>query len=169
MAGPLRGQGERESAHPSKAPPRHLGPGRRWPTALQHRPPDSGANAPTAPTRPRRQRAHGANSHAPRLQPPSSTLLRTLTLSGGLPLWVTALSPEPGPRGRTKPRPATPAPKPRPTLPSAFQQNMGTRKMTPERNISFTQPSRQPNAGGATDAHTPTPPAACDRNALSAL
>ena len=34
----------------AKAPPRHLGPGRRWPTALQHRPPDDGANAFTAPT-----------------------------------------------------------------------------------------------------------------------
>ena len=41
--------------------------------------------------------------------------------------------------------------------------------MTRERNISCTQPSRQQNAGGATDAQTPTPPAACDRNALSAL
>ena len=29
--------------------------------------------------------------------------------------------------------------------------------------------SRQQNAGGATDAQAPTPPAACDRNALSAL
>ena len=140
---------------PPKAPPRHLGPGRPLPTALQHRP----------PTRQRRQRAHGANSHAPRLQPPSSTPLR----SGGLPLWATTPSPEPGPRGRTKPRPATPAPKPGLTSPSAFQQNTGTRKMTRERDVSCTQPSRQPNAGGATDAHTPTPPAACDRNALSAL
>ena len=50
-----------------------------------------------------------------------------------------------------------------------FQQNIGTRKMTRERNISYIQPSRQSNAGGATDAQTPTPPAACDRNALSAL
>ena len=50
MAGPLRGQGERGSSHPSKAPPRHLGPGHRWPTALQHLPPDDGTNAPTAPT-----------------------------------------------------------------------------------------------------------------------
>ena len=49
------------------------------------------------------------------------------------------------------------------------QQIAGTRKMTQERNISSTQPSRQPNASGATDAHTPTPPAACDLNALSAL
>jgi hypothetical protein len=87
----------------------------------------------------------------------------------GLPLWATALSPEPEPWGRTQPRPATPAPKPRPTSPSAFQQNTRTRKMTRERNISCTQPSRQPNAGGATDAQTPTPPAACDRSALSAL
>ena len=141
------------SAHPSKAPPRHLGPGRQWPTALQHHLPDEG------------QRAHGANSHAPRLQPPSSTPLR----SGELPLWATAPLPEPGPRGRTKPRPATPAPKPRLTSPSALQQNIGTRKMTRERNISCTQPSRQPSAGGATDAQTSTPPAACDRNALSAL
>ena len=94
---------------------------------------------------------------------PSSTPLR----SGGLPLWAAA--PSPGPQGRTKPRPATPAPKPGLKSPSAFQQNIGTRKMTRERNISRTQPSRQPNAAGATDAHTPTPPAACGRNALSAL
>ena len=45
----------------------------------------------------------------------------------------------------------------------------GTRKMTRERNISYTQPSWQQNAGGVTHAQTPTPPAACDRNALSAL
>ena len=32
-----------------KALPRHLGPGRRLPTALQPRPPGDGANAPTAP------------------------------------------------------------------------------------------------------------------------
>ena len=125
---------------------------------MAHRP-------PTPPTRRRRRRAHGANSHAPRLQPPSSTPLR----SGGLPLWATALSPEPGPRGRTQPRPATPAPKPRLTSPPAFEQNIGTRKMTRERNISCTQPSRQPNTGGATDAQTPTPPVACDRNAQTAL
>ena len=76
-----------------------------------------------------------SNSHAPRLQPPSSTPLR----SGGLPLWATAPSPEPGLRGRTKPRPATPAPKPRLTSPSAFQQNIGTRKMTRERrNMKMT-------------------------------
>ena len=37
-----------------------------------------------------------SNSHAPRLPPPSSTPLR----SGGLPLWATAISPEPGPRGK---------------------------------------------------------------------
>ena len=86
-------------------------------SSMAHRP-------PTPPTRRRRQRAHGANSHAPWLQPPSSTPLR----SGGLPLWATAPSPEPGPWGRTKPRPATPAPKPRPTSPSAFQQHTGTRK-----------------------------------------
>jgi len=50
------------------------------------------------------------------------------------------------------------APKPRLTSPSAFQQNIGTRKMTRERNVSCTQPSRQPNARGATDmyAHAPT-------------
>ena len=42
-------------------------------------------------------------------------------------------------------------------------------KISREQNASCTQPSRQPNAGGATDAHTPTPPAACDRNALSDL
>ena len=52
MVGPLRGQGESGSVHPFKAPPRHLGPGRRWPTALHHRPldNDNGAKAPTAPT-----------------------------------------------------------------------------------------------------------------------
>ena len=43
--------------------------------------------------------------------------------------------------------------------PSAFQYNIGTRKMTRERNRSCTQPSRQPNAGAATDAHTPALPA----------
>ena len=91
---------------------------------------------------------------APRLQPPSPPPLR----SGGLPLWATALSPEPGPRGRTQPRPAKPAP----------ALSLPTTKMTPERNISCTQPSQQPNAGGARDAQTPTPPAACDGNALSA-
>ena len=48
--GSSAGQGERNSAHPSKSPPRHLGPGRRWLTALQHRSPGDGANAPTAPT-----------------------------------------------------------------------------------------------------------------------
>lgn len=47
-------------------------------------------------------------------------------------------------------------PKPRLTSPSALQQNIGTRKMTRERNISCTQPSRQPNAGGAAGAHAPT-------------
>ena len=93
------------------------------------------------------------------------TFSRLRLLAGEL----TAVSPEPGPRGRTQPRPVTPAPKPGLGSPSAFQLNTGTRKMTRERNISCTQPSRQPNAGGATDAHTPTPPAACDRNALSAL
>ena len=109
-------------------------------TPLQSTPATSGPRSsmahrpPTPPTRRRRQRAHGANSHAPRLQPPSSTPLR----SGGLPLWATAPSPEPRPRGRTKPRPATPAPKPRLTSPSAFQQNIGTRKLTRERNISCT-------------------------------
>ena len=136
-------------------------PATYWPrSSMAHRP-------PTPPTRRRRQRAHGANSHAPRLQPPSSAPLK----SGGLPSWATVLSPEsePGPRGRTQPRPTTPAPKPGLTSPSAFQQNTGTRKMTRERNVSCTQPNRQPNAGGATDAHAPTPPAACDRNALSAL
>ena len=46
-AGPRR---ERDSAHPSKAPSRHLGPGHQWPTALQPRPLGDGANAPTAPT-----------------------------------------------------------------------------------------------------------------------
>ena len=35
--------------------------------------------------------------------------------------------------------------------------------------ISFTQPGRQPNAGGATHAQKPTLPAACDRSVLSAL
>ena len=54
------------------------------------------------------------------------------------------------------------------SLPAEYRDSR-TRKMTRERNISCTQPIRQPNAGGATDAHTPTPPAACDRNALSAL
>ena len=40
------------SAHPQspKAPPRHLGTGRREPTALQHHRPGDGANAPTVPT-----------------------------------------------------------------------------------------------------------------------
>ena len=150
MTGPRReGQCTPPQSTPATSGPR---------SSMAHRP-------PTPPTRRRRQRAHGANSHAPRLQPPSSTPLR----SGGLPLWATAPSPEPGPRGRTKPRPATPAPKPGLTSPSAFQQNIGTRKMTRERNVSCTQPSRQPNAGGATGAKKPTPPAACDRNALSAL
>ena len=153
---PPRGQGERGSAHTPKAQSTPAASGPRSPMA--HRP-------ATPPTRRRRQRAHGANSHTPRLQLPSSTPLR----SGGLPLWATALSPEPGPRGRTQLGPATPAPKPRPTSPSALQPNAGTRKMTRERNVSCAQPSRQPSAGGATDAQTPTPPAACDRNALSAL
>ena len=151
-AGPRR---EGQCTPPPKAPPRHLGPGRRWPTALQHRPPDDGANAPTAPTA-----THpGSNPRAQR----HSEVVDCLY---GRPR---PFASEPGPRGRTKPRPATPAPKPRLTSPSAFQQNTGTRKMTRERNISCTQPSRQPSAGGATDAQTPTPPAACDRNALSAL
>ena len=146
MAGPLRGQGGRDSAHPSNAPPRHLGrPGRRWPTALQPRPSGDGANAPTA-THP------GSN---PRAHQNSAVV--------GLPSWATAPSSEPGQRGRTQPRPTKPAPKPRLASPSAFQKNIWTRNMTRERNISCTQPSRQPNAGGATDAHTPTPPAACDR------
>ena len=87
---------------------------------------------PTPPTRQLRQRAYGANSRAVRLQPPSLTPLR----SGGVPLWATALSPEPGPRGRAQLRPATPVPKtkvkvkvrPSLTLPPAFQQNTGTRK-----------------------------------------
>ena len=105
------------------------------------------------------------SSHAPRPQFPSSPPLK----SGGLPLWATVLSPESGPRGRAQPRPATPAPKPRLTSTPAFQKNIGTRKMTRERNTSCTQPSRQPNAGGATDTQTTMPPAACDRNALSAL
>ena len=51
----------------------------------------------------------------------------------------------------------------------ALKQNIGTRKVTRELNVSRTQPSWQPSAGGATNAQTPTPPAACDRNALSAL
>ena len=37
---------------------------------MAHRP-------PTPPTRRQRQRAHGANSHAPRLKPPSSAPLRS--------------------------------------------------------------------------------------------
>ena len=49
MAGLLRDQGGRGCARPSKAPPRHLGPGRRWPTALQPCPPGDGDNTPMAP------------------------------------------------------------------------------------------------------------------------
>ena len=123
----------RDSAHSFKSPPRHLDPGRRWPTALQSRPPDDGANAPTA------------NSHAPRLQPAmSSPPLRI----GGLPFWATACTTrfcqsqscgEERNRGRPRPRQ-----KPRLTSPTAFQQNIGTRKMTQGRDISSTQPSRQP-------------------------
>jgi hypothetical protein len=42
------------------------------------------------------------------------------------------------------------------------------RNITQERNGPFTQPSRQPSAGGATDVQTPkTLPAACDRSALT--
>ena len=90
------------------------------------------------------ERAHGASSHAPRLQPPSSTPLR----SGGLPLWATAPSPEPGPRGRTKPRPATPAPKPRLTSPSAFQQNTSQVKVySSRRQESHVQRRRVTGAG----------------------
>ena len=109
--------------------------------------PSNTAFPTTAPTHSRRQQ--------PRTPAPTSEL--------------NATSPEPGPRGRTKPRPATPAPKPGLTSPSAFQQNTGTRKMTRERNVPCTQPSRQPSAGGAADTQRPTPPAACDRNSLSAL
>ena len=139
MAGPLRGQGERGSAHPPKVKSTPATSGPR--SSMAHRP-------PTPPTRRRRQRANGANSHAPRLQPPNSPPLR----SGGRPSWATAPSPEPEPRGRTQPRQAAPAPKPRLTSPSAFQQNTVTRNTPQARNISFTQPSRQPSAGGATGA-----------------
>ena len=86
-------------------------------SSMAHRP-------QTPPTRRRRQRAHGANSHAPWLQAPSSTPLR----SGGLPLWATAPSPEPIPRGRAQPRPAKPAPKPWLTSPSVLQHNTRTKK-----------------------------------------
>ena len=157
MAGPLRGQGERGSAHPPKQP-RGI-----WVQIADGPPPSNTAHPTTAPTRPRRQQPR-TPAPTPELNAAQSPLR-----SGGLPLWATAPSPEPGPRGRTEPRPATPAPKPRLTSPSAFQQNTGTRKMTRERNISCTQPSQQPNAFGAADAHAPKPPAACDRNALSAL
>ena len=117
----------RDSLHTVTNGESSAGPRReRQCTPLQSTPATSGPRSPmahrppTPPTRRRRQRAHGANIHAPQLQPPSSPPLR----SGGLPLWATALSPEPGPRGRTQPRPATPAPKPRLTSPSAFQQNI---------------------------------------------
>ena len=46
-------------------------------------------------------------------------------------------------RGTEQTKPAKPVPKPRPTSPSALKQNTGTRKMTWERNVSPTQPSRQ--------------------------
>ena len=39
------------------------------------------------------------------------------------------------------------------SLPAEYRDQ----KMTRERNITCTQPSRQPSAGGATDAQTPTP------------
>ena len=132
MVGSLRGQGiplQRASATSGPM------------SSMAHRP-------PTPPTRRRRQRAYGASSHALRLQPPSSTPLR----SRGLSLWVIALSPEPGPLGRTQARPATPAPKPRLASPSAFQLNKETKKATRERNIRFTRPSWQPNDGGSADA-----------------
>ena len=41
--------------------------------------------------------------------------------------------------------------------------------MTRERDVPCTQPSRQSDAGGETDAKTPIPPLASDRNVLSAL
>ena len=138
-------------------PPKH--PRDIWARVADGPPPSNTAHPTTAPTRPRRQQ--------PRTPAPTPEL--NATQKWRAPLWATALPPEPGPRRKTQPRPATPAPKPGLTSPSAFQQNIGTRKMTQERNVPYTQPSRQPNAGEATDAQTPTPPAACNRNALSAL
>ena len=57
-------------------PPKH--PRDIWAQVVDGPQPSNTAHPATAP------RAHGANSHAPRLQPPSSTPLR----SGGLPLWT---------------------------------------------------------------------------------
>ena len=53
-----------------------------------------------------------------------------------------------------------PAPKPGLTSPSAPQYYIGARKMTRE---------RQPAAERPVEKQTPTPPAACNRSALSAL
>ena len=84
--------------------------------------------------------------------------------------WAAGLSrwgyppPEPRPPGRAQPTPATPAPKPatkpRLTPPSALQQNIGTRKMTRERNVSCTQPSWQLSTGRTLDASAFELPAA---------
>ena len=55
-------------------------------------------------------------------------------------------------------------------LSDRYQQNQSSRGLLFSSAIEpYAEAVGQTEAGGAIDAHTPTPPAACDRNALSAL
>ena len=116
--------------------------------------PSNNAHPAMAPTRPRR--------HAPRLLP-------TPELTPTQKWWAAFVCDRAFARARAAGKNATKAGHAEADIARSLPDEYRDLKMTRERNISRTQPSRQPDPGGATDAHAPTPPAACDRNALSAL
>ena len=116
------------------SPPKHPRNIRTQRSPMAHRPPIPPTQPATAPTFTRRQQ--------PRIPAPTPEL--TATQKWRAAYWATSLSQEPGLRGITQPRPATPAPKPRLTSPSAFQQEIETRKN--DTRAECTMHSAQPAA-----------------------